>query len=1093
MDLMGASLARGRQLCARASPEPWKHNETRNEGGCPNEWRPSNQRQREIDRFGACKACRLARRRRRDACEAGLRAAGINTQTRHIVIQVPNQSKPHDGHQSDWKGDVQPEEQNAPPDTDLEAERLLGEPLDLARPAPPAVAYPTEVYLQARAEVATRAAAARRAEAAGQAKGERQTGGANEHEQEDAEDSDADCEEQLEEDQPEPENDSNSAGSSAIEKSVQGQDDKECDTFQKNKAAVCAALRDAGIDGPNAYTFAHMAALNMPLPARIAEIIAASALRNTGHVDTYEAQRIGGHIDTYEAQKTDGHVKQNEAQRIGDHVDTYEAQWTNCHEKQDTNEVQRIGDHVDTYEAQWTNCHEKQDTNEAQRIDDHVDTHEAQWISDHVDTYEAQRIGGHEKSYGSDSKDEKATGVTPRTRRYDKVRFNEDPEIYTFEAVPESPETASEDQYDTEDEEEDPKNDTENLPYDPAGPANDGDARYNDTPQENASDGLNEAYVSNLLALRHTAHQYATFTIVDAPSGVSVKPWKHNETRNEGGRPNEWRRPSNQRQREIDRFGACKARRLARRRRRDACEAGLRAAGINTQTRYIVIQVPNQSKPHDGHQSDWKGDVQPEEQNAPPDTDLEAERSTCRRVQRWLPELLPHAEPKQLARGGANEHEQEDAEDSDADCEEQLGEDQPEPENDSNSAGSSAIEKSVQGQDDQECDTFQKNKAAVCVALRDAGIDGPNAYTLAHMAALNMPLPARIAEIIAASALQNTGHVDTYEAQRIGGHIDTNEAQKTDGHVKQDTNEAQRIGDHVDTYEAQWTNCHEKQDTNEAQRIGDHVDTYEAQWTNCHEKQDTNEAQRIGDHVDTYEAQWTNCHEKQDTNEAQRIGDHVDTYEAQWTNCHEKQDTNEAQRIGDHVDTYEAQWTNCHEKQDTNEAQRIGDHVDTHEAQWISDHVDTYEAQRIGGHEKSYGSDSKDEKATGVTPRTRRYDKVRFNEDPEIYTFEAVPESPETASENQYDTEDEEEDPENDTENLPYDPAGPADDGDARYNDAPQENASDGTQPLPRNMVLGHGSDLNDGLEGADCVNALQGLNEAYVRNLLALRHTAHQ
>ncbi|CAK0850317.1 unnamed protein product, partial [Prorocentrum cordatum] len=443
MDLMGASLARGRQLCARASPEPWKHNETRNEGGCPNEWRPSNQRQREIDRFGACKARRLARRRHRDACEAGLRAAGINTQARYIVIQVPNQSKPHDGHQSDWKGDVQPEEQNAPPDTDLEAERLLGEP-DLARPAPPAVAYPTEVYLQARAEVAT--------------------GGANEHEQEDAEDGDADCEEQLEEDQPKPENDSNSAGSSAIEKSVQGQDDKECDTFQKNKAAVCAALLDAGIDGPNAYTLAHMAALNMPLPARIAEIIVASALRNTGHVDTYEAQRIGGHIDTYEAQKTDGHVKQNEAQRIGDHVDTHEAQWTNRHEKQDTNEAQRIGDHVDTYEAQWTNCHEKQ----------------AQWVSDHVDTYEAQRIGGHEMSYGSDPKDEKATGVTPRTRRYDKVRFNEDSEIYTFQAVPESPETASEDQYDTEDEEEDPKNDTENLPYDPAGPADDGDARYND-------------------------------------------------------------------------------------------------------------------------------------------------------------------------------------------------------------------------------------------------------------------------------------------------------------------------------------------------------------------------------------------------------------------------------------------------------------------------------------------------------------------------------------------------------------------------------------------------------------------------------------
>ncbi|CAK0813220.1 unnamed protein product, partial [Prorocentrum cordatum] len=432
MDLMGASLARGRQLCARASPEPWKHNETRNEGGCPNEWRPSNQRQREIDRFGACKARRLARRRRRDACEAGLRAAGINTKTRYIVIQVPNQSKPHDGHQSDWKGDVQPEEQNAPPDTDLEAERLLGEPLDLARPAPPAVAYPTEVYLRA-------------------------TGLS-------------------------PRNDSNSAGSSAIEKSAQGQDDKECDTFQKNKAAVCAALRDAGIDGPNASTLAHMAALNMPLPARIAEIIAASALRNTGHVDTYEAQRIGGHIDTYVAQKTDGHVKQNEAQRIGDHVDTYEAQWTNCHEKQDTNEAQRIGDHVDTYEAQWTNCHEKQDTNEAQRIGDHVDTHEAQWISDHVDTDEAQRIGGHEKSYGSDSKDEKATGVTPRTRWYDKVRFNEDSEIYTFEAVPESPATV------TEDEEDDLENDTENLPYDPAGPADDGDARYNDAPQENASD-----------------------------------------------------------------------------------------------------------------------------------------------------------------------------------------------------------------------------------------------------------------------------------------------------------------------------------------------------------------------------------------------------------------------------------------------------------------------------------------------------------------------------------------------------------------------------------------------------------------------------
>ncbi|CAK0884392.1 unnamed protein product, partial [Prorocentrum cordatum] len=395
MDLMGPSLARGRQLCARASPEPWKHNETRNEGGCPNEWRPSNQRQREIDRFGACKARRLARRRRRDACEAGLRAAGINTETRYIVIQVPNQSKPHDGHQSDWKGEEQPEEQKR--------------------------------------------------------------SGSGEYEQEDAEDSDADCEEQLEEDQPEPENDNNSAGSSAIEKSELGQDDKECDTFQKNKAAVCAALRDAGIDGPNANTLAHMAALNMPLPARIAEIIAASAFRNTGHVDACEAQRIGGHTDTYEAQKTDGHVKQNEAQRIGDHVDTYEAQWTSFHEKQDTNEAQRIsdhvdtheaqwisdhvetyeaqriGDHVDTYEGQWTNFHEKQDTNEAQRIGVQVDTLEAQWISDHVDTYEAQRIGGHEKSYGSDSKDEKATGATPRTRRYDKVRFNEDPEIYTFE------------------------------------------------------------------------------------------------------------------------------------------------------------------------------------------------------------------------------------------------------------------------------------------------------------------------------------------------------------------------------------------------------------------------------------------------------------------------------------------------------------------------------------------------------------------------------------------------------------------------------------------------------------------------------------
>ncbi|CAK0883651.1 unnamed protein product [Prorocentrum cordatum] len=434
MDLMGASQARGRQLCARHSPEPWKHNETRNEGGCPNEWRPSNQRQSEVDRFGACKARRLARRRRRDACEAVLRAAGINIETRYIVIQVLNQSKPHDGQQSNWKGDVQPEEQNAPPGTDLEAERLLGEPLDPARPAPPAVAYPTEVYLR-----------------------------------EDAEDSNADCEEQLEEYQPEPENDSNSAGSSAIEKSEQGQDDKECDTFQKNKAAVCAALRDAGIDGPNANTLAHMAALNMPLPARIAEIIAASAFRNTGHVDTYEAQRIGGHIDTYEAQKTDGHVKQNDAQRIGDHVDTYEAQWTTCHEKQDTNEAQRIGDHVDT--------------------------HEAQWISDHVDTNEAQRIGGHEKSYGSDSKDEKATGASPRPGRYHKVRFNEDPEIYTFEAGPESPETASEDQFDTEDEEEDPKNDTENLPYDPAGPADDGDARYNDAPQENVSDG---ARVTNL-------------------------------------------------------------------------------------------------------------------------------------------------------------------------------------------------------------------------------------------------------------------------------------------------------------------------------------------------------------------------------------------------------------------------------------------------------------------------------------------------------------------------------------------------------------------------------------------------------------------
>jgi len=74
---------------------------------------------------------------------------------------------------------------------------------------------------------------------------------------------------------------------------------------------------------------------------------------------------------------------------------------------------------------------------------------------------------------------------------------------------------------------------------------------------------------------------------------------------------------------------------------------------------------------------------------------------------------------------------------------------------------------------------------------------------------------------------------------------------------------------------------------------------------------------------------------------------------------------------------------------------------------------------------------------------------VRFNGDSEIYTFEVVPESPETALEDQCDTEDEEEDPENDTENLPYDSAGPADDGDARYNDAPQENASDGASPPP--------------------------------------------